>query len=76
MHTKAVAEVPRAREEGFSCFLLLFSKAVPEDFNMKFRSKFNHGFTNRGCFHCATLSLQGKRCNFSFEMFGMKLSRF
>ena len=28
---------------------------------MKFRSKFNHGFTNRDCLHCAILSLQGKR---------------
>ena len=22
---------------------------------MKFRSKFNHGFTNRGCLHCAII---------------------
>ena len=31
------------------------SKAVLEDLNMKFRSKLNHGFTNRGCLHCAIL---------------------
>ena len=31
------------------------SKAVPEDLIMKFRSKLNHGFTNRGCLHCAIL---------------------
>ena len=24
---------------------------------MKFRSKLNHGFTNRGCLHCAILTL-------------------
>ena len=31
------------------------SKAVPKDLKMKFRSKFNHGFTNRGCLQCAIL---------------------
>ena len=41
--------------------LIFSSKAVAEDLNMKFRSKFNHGFANRGCLHCAILSLQGKR---------------
>ena len=28
---------------------------------MKLRSKFNHSFPNRGCFHCVIRSLQGKR---------------
>ena len=40
------------------------SNVVPEDLNIKFRSKFNHGFTNRGCLQCAmwySKSLQGKR---------------
>ena len=35
--------------------LLTCTKAVPVDLNMKFISKFNHGFTNRGCLHCAIL---------------------
>ena len=34
---------------------MVSSKALPEDFNPQFRSKFNHGFTTHGCFHCATL---------------------
>ena len=57
-------------EEGFPCFLgrdwegvswglvrepIISSKAVPEDLNVKFKSKFNHGFTNRGCLRCAIL---------------------
>ena len=28
---------------------------VGVNFNMKFRSIFNHGFTNHGCLHCAVL---------------------
>ena len=28
---------------------------MPKDLKMKFRSKFNHDFTNRGCLHCAIL---------------------
>ena len=40
---------------------VLSRKAVPEDLNMEFRLKFNHGFTNRGCLVCGILSLQGKR---------------
>ena len=31
------------------------SKTVTADFNMRFWSKCNHGFTNRGCFHGAVL---------------------
>ena len=31
------------------------SEIVPEDLNLKFRSKFNPGFTNHGCLHCAIL---------------------
>ena len=30
-------------------------KTVPEDLNLKFRSKFNHSFTNHGCLHYAAL---------------------
>ena len=29
--------------------------AEPENLSLKFRSKFNHGFTNHGCVHCAVL---------------------
>ena len=28
---------------------------MPDVLNMKDRSEFKHGFTNRGCFHCAIL---------------------
>ena len=36
------------------------SKAVPEVLDMKYRSKFKHGFTNQGYSHCAILkSLYG-----------------
>ena len=28
---------------------------LQNDLNLKFRSKFNHGFTNHGYVHCATL---------------------
>ena len=43
-----------ALEEGFSWERLergepiVSSKAVSKDLKMKFRSNFNHGFTNRG----------------------------
>ena len=30
-------------------------KKLSEDLNMKFRSKFNHGFTYDGCLHCVIL---------------------
>ena len=54
-----------ALEEGFSCFperlggvkykSLVSSKAVPGEYDLKFRSKFNHGYINHGCLHCAIL---------------------
>ena len=40
---------------------IVSSKAVPKDLKMKFRSKFNHGFTNRGCLHCVILKTQKAR---------------
>ena len=36
---------------------LVSSKAVPEGLNLKCRSKFNQGFTNRGCLHWAILNV-------------------
>ena len=33
---------------------------------MKFRSKFSHGFTNRGCLHCAILKAYKARDMHSF----------
>ena len=62
-------------------------KAVPEDFNLKYRSKFNPGFTNHGYLCCAIIKLsksfiydfkgkkwlQGIRSEFSsFKMFKMR----
>ena len=41
--------------EGGLVVTFVSSKVVPEDLNMKFRSKFNHDFINRGCLHCAIL---------------------
>ena len=46
--------------------LLACTKVVPVHLNVKFISKYNnHGFTNRGCLHCATLKglygFKGKR---------------
>ena len=35
--------------------LIVSIKTVPEDLNMKCRSKCNHGFTDPDCFHCAIL---------------------
>ena len=34
---------------------MISSKALPEDLNLQFKSKFNRDFTNHGCFHCAIL---------------------
>ena len=34
---------------------IVSSKTVPEVLNIKYRSEFKHGFTNRGCLHCAIL---------------------
>ena len=55
---------------------LVSSKAVPEGLNLKCRSKFNQGFTNRGCLHWAILNVlhgfkekksqEGKRFYFQF----------
>ena len=52
---------------------MVSSKTVSDDFNLKFTSKFNHGFTNHGCLQCAILkalcgfkekkSPQGKTCS-------------
>ena len=51
--------------EVFSCFpartvrgqweTIVSSKAIPVDLNVKFISKVNHSFGNRGCLHCAIL---------------------
>ena len=48
------------RDQGFGGQkeLINSSKAVPKDFKMKFRSKFDHDFTNPGCLHCAILKAQ------------------
>ena len=43
------------RLEGGQQEPIVSSKAVPEDLNMKFRSKFNYCFINRGYFHYAIL---------------------
>ena len=37
------------------------SKAVPENLSMKFKEKFSHGFTNRGCLHSAILKVYKTR---------------
>ena len=58
---------------------LVSSKAVPEDLNMKFRSKLNHGFTNCGCLHCAIAILKAYKARDTqlfFKMFKMSFSRF
>ena len=72
IHTEVVIDVPKGARGRIVLFYreklgrgqqepILSSKAVPEDLNMKFRLKFNHGFTNRSCLHCAILNLQVKR---------------
>ena len=64
IHTKAVVNVSRGAGERVFLFSwerlrgchsasVVSSKAVPEDLNMKFRSKFNHRFTNHGCLYWA-----------------------
>ena len=64
IHTKAVADVSRGAggriflweiREGVSRNLLSQVKLYYKGFEMKFKSKFNHGITNRGCWHCAIL---------------------
>ena len=47
------------------------SNVVPEDLNIKLRSKLNHGFTNRGCLQCGILKAYKAR-----DMFKMKFSKF
>ena len=58
VHTKAVADVSRC---AGLVGTFIFSTAVPKDLKIKFRSKFNHGFTNRGCLHCAILKVYNAR---------------
>ena len=58
---------------------MVSSKAVSDDFNLKFTSKFNHGFTNQGCLHCAILKAlcgKGKKEPTRQDMFKMRLFRF
>ena len=53
--------------------------------SIKFRSKYNHGFTNRGCVHCAILKAlygfkektdhQAKDTQFFFQIFPSKQQR-
>ena len=51
---------------------IVSSKPVPEVFDMKYRSEFKHGFTNRGYLHFAILkalhSFQEKRAHKSRDM--------
>ena len=58
--TKAVVDM--FRSAGGRIFVvgdqqetMVSSKTVPENLNLKFRSKFIHGFANNGCLHCAIL---------------------
>ena len=68
--------------KGFSVFLGGTGMGLVVNYlNIKFRSKFNHGFTNRDCLHCAILkalygfkekmSPQGKR----YVIFSSKCSK-
>ena len=81
-NTKAVVDVSRGvggrvfqffgeKLAGVYYEPVLSRKAVPEDLNMEFRLKFNHGFTNCGSLHCGILSLQGKR----YAIFHSKCSK-
>ena len=46
----------KALRESFFCFPdSNWNGAVPKVLNTKYRSEFKHGFTNRGCLHCAIL---------------------
>ena len=69
--------------EGFFCFLgkdweevcrklLSLVKLYQRYCEMKYRSEFKHGFTNRGCLHCAILKalhgVQEKRAHKSMDM--------
>ena len=92
MHAKAVTDVTRGDEGRFFLFSwerieggqqepIVSTKARLEDLNMKFRSKFNHDFTTRGCLFCTVLfykltNTRQEMCNFSFKMFKMSFSRF
>ena len=69
IHTKAVVDVSRAAigriflgeiREGVNYEPIISCKAVPKNLNLKFRSKFNHGFTNRGL-HCGILKAYNAR---------------
>ena len=68
IQAKAIANVSRAaggrlflfsweRLEGGQQETIVSSKVVPVDLNMKFISKFNDIFSNRGCLHCGVLKL-------------------
>ena len=53
---------------------IVSSKAVVEDLNMKFRSKFNHGFTNPGCL---ARNMQSFHQNVQNEIFKiLKMSKY
>ena len=46
-----------AQKINFGHLYQVSSKTVPENLNIKFRSKFNYAFTNQGYFHCAILKV-------------------
>ena len=62
---------------------MVSNKTVPEELNLNFRSKFNHGFSNHGCLHWSMLKAcygfkekrahKGKR--FPFKIFKMRFMR-
>ena len=73
----------KALGQGFFCFsgrewarglqeTIASIKPVPEVLDMKYRSEFKHGFTNRGCLQCAILKalngFQEKRAHKSGDM--------
>ena len=47
-----MGETARGQQET-----IVSSKAVTENLNLKFRLKFNQGFTNHDCLHCAVLKV-------------------
>ena len=55
---------------------IVFSKAVPEVLNTKYRSEFKHRFSNRSCLNCAILNaLHGCKEKRAHKARGMQLFR-
>ena len=79
LYTSACLNLNYGTEKQWVSFWSLFQlsgKTVSENLNLKFRSKFNHDFTNNGCLHCVILkSLSNFKETDNFKILNVRFLR-